>query len=209
MFRCTLALLAFLTACSSVQVAEPIGTAPDPLEAEAWDGHWFAANGVLRFDVERTADDRLNIASFERSADRLEWQAEDSGPAIVRKIKLDIGSERRAFHLVHLTETSHQSAGPYGFFLVSILPGQIVAWLPNISYFADLVDRDVLAGEVERSGGVTHVKLATLTDEQLEAHIGSQGQVAFAWHEPIAFVRMPESLLSPVALKAPKAEGEE
>ncbi len=163
-------LVGLLSGCNAVLSDKPIGELAFETPEETWNGVWMHSEGVVTIEVTNEKAGELTIAWVER-------QKLESYSVHMRRINSTIVGNIK---------------GPEGHYIwarMKIDDRQIIAWLPNIDQFRQLVSDKKLPGIAPKKGDVIlkdlnrdHNKLLVETNSPL-----------FNWSEPLILTRILDS----------------
>lgn len=208
MLRTLTLALALCAACSSVRTPVPLGDPIEDLQAQEWAGRYFAADAEFVIELDHGLPGELWVEFFEPERETGTWRADDRAPVLVRTLEpADFDTGDATLVLAHFPEEEGTREGPYDLMLIQKLAGQLVVWTPDIEHFVDLVESEVLPGEVERDGKTTRVTLGKLSRAEVAAHIESNLRACFDLTRPLTLVRLPDSLIHPQELTALREAG--
>lgn len=185
---------AALASCSTVLVDAPLGRAPsEALKTSDWDGSWFAGDGRFRVDAQVQDHETLAIQVYVCKSETTGFELDPEMPA---ESSIEV-RQMDGFYFLHLNQPNADAAlqGLY-FCLASIDDGQLSLWAPNAAFFADMIQREQLRGEVHKREYTLDVELQAPTDDEFELITGSNLSRAFLWEGPMCLVRLPEFMLS-------------
>ena len=208
MLRTLTLALALCAACSSVRTPVPLGDPVEDLQAQEWAGRYFAADAEFVVEVDYGLPDELWIQFFEHKREDGTWSSDDRAPVLMRALSPpDFDTDEALLLLAHFPEEQGTRDGPFDLVLIQKLTGQLVAWTPNVEYVAGLVEEEVLPGEVVREGETTRVTLGELSREEVAAHVESDLRAFFDLTNPVALVRLPDTLIRTEELTALREAG--
>lgn len=173
-----------LIGCSTVSTVNPFGQplATD-LSAELT-GTWMGAEGN-QLQIHCDSSGRLTYALTEWKEDQGAFVLE-SGDGLLTSI-----GDRVFFNDI---EEQEDEASTYGFLLLRVMDGQLIAWLPNVDEFRSLVEGEILEGTIEEEEHSANVVLTGSSEDIANAIESLDLAELFDWSEPaIVLVRMTKS----------------
>ncbi len=166
--------VALIFGCAAVSSVGPVGEPPKELSGKEWDGTWIHKDQAITMKVLEPQKGFLQVG----------WVEEKEGSFKLESYQIEIrGSGDWLFGNVKEKEGSSR----YYWALIKKDKGQIIAWFPDASEFAKLVQAGVLPGRMEKDGGVV---LEKLTAEDLKFVLSGDKGVFFDWKRPLVLFRV-------------------
>ena len=179
---CALAL-ALLGGCRAVYVSQPIGDAPEDIQADAadWEGSWLGPEGMtLTVHVADGTNGFLNVGYVESSKEGLK----------VESFNVYLRSCAKEWTFASMLPASETNETRYLWGRIKKDDRMIILWPPDVSKFDDLVTRGCLPGTVSNATHSTSVYLGSLGTNHLDLIRSETNGVLFVWDQPLVFLKL-------------------